>query len=83
MYTELRNYLWDFNTVEYLADLEVAIYRRFPEISEIRNKFNMLYRSIINACYDDEYLDAAVSDFKNIINSSDQFYSKLVSFREV
>lgn len=82
MYEELRNYLWDFHTVECLAELEVALYRRFPEIAEIRIKFKRLYDCIADTCYRDEYLNNVVSDFRNIIHSSDTIYSKIVKPKE-
>lgn len=82
MYEELRNYLWDFNTVECLADLEVAVYRRFPDIAEVRAKFNRLYSRISSICMEDEYFQEAVNNFKNIINSSDVVYSRIIKPKE-
>lgn len=82
MYSELRNYVWDFKTISYLADLEIAVYRRFPDALEIRSKFDTLYMCIRDICDEDEDLSAAVTNFKNIINSSDQFYSRIDAPKE-
>lgn len=83
MYEEIRNYIWDFNTVECLAELEVSVYRRFPDLSEIRNKFNRFYLCISNICEDDEELNNAVISFKNLINSTNQTYARIIQPQEV
>lgn len=83
LYEELRNYLWDFRTVEAIAELEIAVYRRFPDSSEIKAKFNRLYSLISNTCAEDTYLATAATNFKNTINSSDTYYSRITKPREV
>lgn len=82
MYSELRNYIWNFNTVSHLADLEIAVYQRFPNAVDIRSRFDALYMCIRDICDDDEDLATAVNNFKNIINSSDQFYSRIDAPKE-
>lgn len=82
MYSELRNYVWNFNTINHLAELEIAVYRRFPDVLEIRSKFDALYMCIRDICDEDEDLSAVVNNFKNIINSSDQFYSRIDAPKE-
>lgn len=83
MYSELRNYIWDFNTVECLAELEIAVYKRFPNIYEIRNKFQSFYSCIYRICLEDEYLNEVVLNFKDMINSTDDLYSRIVKPKEV
>lgn len=82
MYEEVRNYIWDFATVQRLADLEIAVFRRFPMLPEVRTHFNNFYLCIQNTCDEDEDLSQAVQDFKDIINSSDEVYSMIIQPKE-
>lgn len=83
LYQELRNYVWDFNTVRHLAELEISVFRRFPLMPEIRTNFNQLHSCISRTIQDDEYLAEAVNNFKSLIDSSDSFYSMIVQPKEV
>lgn len=83
LYEQVRNYIWDFNTVSHLADLEIAVFRRFPLLSEVRTCFNQFNNCISRASYDDEDLAQAAKDFGDIINSSDEIYSPLIKPEEV
>lgn len=83
LYKELRNYIWDFRTIECIAELEVSIYQRFPQLSEIRYNFNNLYAHVNRICCEDDYLNQAIEDFRNLINSSDELYSRIIQPQEV
>ena len=50
LYECVRQYIWPVETVQDLAELEVATYERFPEIEEIRKKFDVFYRDIQLEC---------------------------------
>lgn len=83
MYEAVRRYIWPYDTVEDLANLEVAIYNRFPDIEDVRIKFDRFYRDIQLECKNDEDLDSAVSALKDIIYSDDLMYSPLSKVNEV
>ena len=95
LYKKLREYIWDVSTVEDIAELEVAVYNRFPNIHAIRSHTNKLrsdIRDVINAersqrnIYADDYtLEDAINDFEELINSEDsnEIYSPLVKVMEV
>ena len=83
MYRQIRNYTWGFRTVENLAELEIAVYTSFPDISEVRTRFNALYLELQDRFEDDEELKSAVNAFKDLIDKDDTFYAKLNSVREV
>ena len=83
MYSYLRNYIWAFDTVEALAELEVAAYSRFPDFKEMQNKFNIVYRDIRDVCEEDEDLKQAVEAFKDIIEQDSEYYAKLEQVKEV
>lgn len=83
MYKYLRNYIWGFDTVERLADLEVEVYNSFPDISKIQSVFNQLYIDIRSVLDEDEELAQAVNEFKDLIMSIEgEFYLKLDKVQE-
>ena len=84
LYRNLRNYVWEFHTVELLAELEIAVYKSFPDIDEIRNIFNHLYQDVRDVMRNDEDLRDSVESFKSIISQKDtEFYFKLNQVKEV
>lgn len=85
LYIRLREYIWDFKTVETLADLEVSVYRRFPSKEEVEKYFYRLKKDIMSAevYREDEDLQNAVINFENQLDDTDQFYAELTTFREV
>lgn len=83
MYTQLRNYIWGFNAVERLANLEIEVYNSFPDISKIQSNFNALYIDVKDVFEEDEELAEAVNSFKELIESvEDDFYLKLDKVQE-
>lgn len=95
LYKKLREYIWNVSTVEDIAELEVAVYNRFPDIHAVRSRTNKLrsdIRDVINTersqrnIYADDYtLEDAINDFEELINSEDsnEIYSPLVKVMEV
>lgn len=84
MYSQIRNYIWGFNTVEKLANLEIAVYSSFPDISTIQSYFNSLYSDMRDIMSEDEELAEAVNKFKNTLDSLEgDFYVKLNKVQEV
>ena len=75
LYTFLMDFLWEFQTVQALANLEIAIFRRFPDKDEMLKYLKQLDRSI-SYTYNDlaeedkaefkdayENLETAINDF--------------------
>lgn len=83
MCAELRNYIWDFDTVDALADVEIEVYTTFPDILKLRNKFNQLFNDIRDVYRDDEDLRKSVDAFKNFIESDDSTWARIKQVREV
>lgn len=90
LYRQLREYLWPFNIVELIAELEIECYSSFPQVSRLRNLFSRLKREIFSDYIsdDDEYdtlrnvfdkFDATLTDAKDFHD----IYAKLPSVREV
>lgn len=83
MYAQLRNYIWGFNTVERLAELEIEVYNSFPDVAKIKSTFNPLYIDVKDVFDEDEELAEAVNSFKELIESIDSdFYLKLDKVQE-
>lgn len=83
MYIELRNYIWDFNTVEHLADVEIEVYTIFPDMLKLRNKFNSLFNDMREVYLEDEDLRKAVDAFKNFIETDEDSWARIEQVREV
>lgn len=85
LYTEFRNYIWDFRCIEALADLEIEVYQTFPDVDKIKSKFSKLKREIsfTDAFKTDDELKEVFDDFESDINDVEGLYANLKSFREV
>ena len=83
LYKVMRNYVWSFDVVEQLADLEVEVYQAFPNMSTVRSKFEKLRNLISEQCRADEELEAVVSDFDETIQSDDTLYARIYQVSEV
>lgn len=82
LYKELRKYIWDFSVVVALADLEVAVYKRFQDIHDVKMKFYRLRSDISDVIYSDEDLKYAVDNFGELLNE-DTVYVKINQVEEV
>lgn len=90
LYKQLRDYLWPFNIIELIAELEVECYSSFPQVNKLRNIFNRLKREIFSEYISDdaEYdmLKTAFTKFDSTLSEAKDFqdiYTKLPSVREV
>ena len=85
LYTKLRNYIWDYETVVKIADLEVATYMAFPDIDNIRRAFSKLSVDIKDSDIysDDEELQQALDEFDEKLQGADQLFYKLEVPQEV
>ena len=84
-YVEMRDYLWDFDTLKLLADVEVATYNAFIDMKDLEQKLLKLYQRIKPAAQEDEYLQEAYDNFYNMIEDSKDstIYFKLYQVEEV
>ena len=77
------HYIFDFDTVEALADFEIAVYRVFPDMDEISKTLNKLKSQLRNiGLTDDEDLNKALDKFDELIEDTDIYYD-VKSYREV
>lgn len=83
LYTELRKYIWDFPTVEKLANLEISVYKTFPDIEEVRRHLVALTQDVKHVFNEDPELKLAIDKFTETIDSVDSTYAKLNQVTEV
>lgn len=83
LYKQLRKYTWDFCTVQLIADLEISVYRRIPNMSEIRSVFSKLRSAVQDIVRDDGEFQSEVDAFQARLDEDDEVYTKLNQVREV
>lgn len=69
-YSEMRNYLWDVQTLEKLADVQIETYKAFIDVDKLEHELSILYNRISSAIEDDEYLKEAYENLKSCIEDS-------------
>lgn len=88
MYVALRKYIWNFDVVTTLAEIEVIMFTVFPDLSELKDKLDLLERQISPAILqseEDTDIADSISAIKDKISSvkSDDMYYFVNSFKEV
>lgn len=82
LYIQLRKYLWDMDTVQQIANLEVECYKAVPNLLACKQRFETLHTSIRETAKDDEDLQTAIKLFRNTLDSAVDICCKLDAVRE-
>lgn len=83
LYAKMRDYLWPYDTLETLANIEVNIFSAFVDIQKLRTDCGKLYSAIKDTCKEDEELAKIYNRLAKIIDNDDiQMYSKLPKVTE-
>lgn len=83
LYEQIRKYIWRFDVVNSLADLEIEVYKSFPDINQVRKYFYALNYGVSDTARDDEDLKSALDSFKDMIESDDDIYTNILRVNEV
>lgn len=83
LYKIIRNYIWPFRVINCLADLEIAVYEAFPDVSDINIKFQRLNAELRETAKEDEAMSKALKDFDKVLKDTDDIYAKLKQVNEV
>lgn len=88
LYEFLMDFLWEFTTVQALANLEIAIFKRFPDKDEMLRCLANLKRSIIytaNELAEDDEIEfkEAIEDLEDAINNYKDAGCELYSVEEL
>ena len=78
LYKAMREYIWSYPTVEALAELEISVYQKCPDLEVVKRNLYMLDQRIRNVKYDDEDLKKAYDEFSDVLNSDSTYFSKIV-----
>ena len=82
IYSALRNYIWPYNIVEGIAELEISAMQTCPNIPQIRGNLYGLKSALLDTIESDEQLSKAFDNFNNVL-SADDYYVKLNAVNEV
>jgi len=74
-YTYMRNYIWDFKTVDLLADLEIEIYKRFPNIDDAKRTLEKLKSKIDKTLREDEDFQKSYEKLFSTISDTDVVFT--------
>ena len=85
LYCCMRNYIWEFETVEALADLEIETYQSFPDMKNLDKKLSNLKKRITStdAYREDDELRQSFDDFESSIHEDTDLYASIKTFKEV
>lgn len=83
LYEHMREYVWDADTVEALAELEIAVYSRFPDIDSVQRKLSYLVSLIRSVISENDELSDVITQFSETLNSCEGTYSELPRVKEV
>lgn len=72
LYGYMRNYIWDLDVVEMLADVEVDTYDAFIDLEKLSRDFQKLYEEVKDVAKenDDEDLIKSADAFKKMIDDA-------------
>lgn len=79
LYKLLRNYLWNFQTVEDIAELEMECFRALPDVGRIKIKLNAVSNAAIYVIRDDDKLKECLDSFYELLNDSSVCKKILIS----
>lgn len=83
LYKYIREYIWDFETINALADLEIETYKSFPDLDTLSKCLSTLKRLVNNTevLLDDEDLNDAFERFQGLLDTKDTLYANLITFK--
>lgn len=71
LYKLLRNYMWSFQTVENIAELEIECFKAIPDVSRIRCKLGAVASAASYVTRNDEELKECIDTFYNMLDDND------------
>lgn len=78
-YNEMRYYLWPYDVLEILGNLEVEIYTDFPDKDRLLQLFNKLRAQIRETMDEDDELRKAFVNLEKVITSEEEDGYYLIS----
>ena len=85
LYSDPRRYIWSYQDVKTLPNLEIETFKRFPDVDQIGKYLNLMEMSARFVTNDDEDIKLGFQDFKDVldsIESNEDIYAKLTEVEE-
>lgn len=82
-YKSLSNYLLDFETVANIAELEIEVYKAFPDKKQAIRYLSKVFVDIKEKLKDDERLNETYNTLKDLLDSEDQIFNRVKKLNEV
>ena len=79
----MMQYIWDYNTVSHLVDLQVSLFKAFPDIAEIKSNFSKLLRDITPEFEEDEELKKAADVFQSLLDETEDTFTDIMILEEI
>jgi len=83
MYKALREYIWEFRTVETLANLEIATFAAFPNLLKVKQLYSELKLLTNEVAAEDKGLEKSIKKFGDLLENVDSLYLKPYVVNEV
>ena len=83
LYKCLREYLWDWSSIECIADFETACYQAVPDLATIKSRFGSICSICGQLRRENEELDKELNAMASLLNDGDSVYKKIEVCREV
>lgn len=71
LYEQLRNYIWEIDCVECIAELEIECYKACIDFKAVDRKLNHLGKFIKDILNEDKELKRRYDDFTQAIDNND------------
>lgn len=82
LYVQLRKYIWSFEAVNAIADLEIECYKSFADLLSVKRHLDNLSLFARDLFKDDEDLKKAFDAIYDIIENEEETYVKLLAVKE-
>lgn len=77
LYAQLREYIWTFDVLVLIGNLEIEIFNRFPNISKVKSALDRLKVTIQSTINEDDLLKESIDNMYTILSDSDTIYADL------
>lgn len=83
LYTQFRNYIWNYDIVEQFVDLEMEIYKACPDMFKLSDIMRKLKQNIQRIMDDDEDFQEAFDELEEIVDKNSDSYYAIHTVNEV
>lgn len=83
LYSVLRMYIWEYDVIDAIANLEIAVYETLADVNAVEDAFRKLDTLVRPVSQRDEDVKNAMEEFSDVIDSADSVYCKLTQVNEV